>query len=96
MFLCENQWQFWAFSIFEQLKEIFWTTKTFSKKLEYGFLVESTKIENALFLYKSSKSEANVKTNRMVNTKWTYQKERSFASNYFIFLKNLFQFKNLL
>ena len=70
--------------------------KTFSKKLECGFLVESTKIENALFLYKSSKSEANVKTNRMVNTKWTYQKERSFASNYFIFLKNLFQFKNLL
>ena len=26
----------------------------------------------------------------------TYYKERSFASNYFIFLKILFQFKNLL
>ena len=40
-------------------------------------------------------SEANVKTNKMVSTKWTYHKER-FASNYFIFLKILFQFINLL
>ena len=32
----------------------------------------------------------------MVSTEWTYHKERSFASNYFIFLKILFQFKNLL
>ena len=28
--------------------------------------------------------------------KWTYRKERSFASNYVIFLKILFQFKNLI
>ena len=74
------------------LKQIFWKTKTFFKKLELRFLVESTKIENALFPYKTAISEANVKTNRMVNAKWTYHKERSFASNYFI----LFQFKNLL
>ena len=40
--------------------------------------------------------EANVKTNKMVSTKWPHHKERSFASNYFIFLKILFQFKNLL
>ena len=78
------------------LKQIFWKTKTFFKKLEYRFLVESTKIENASFLYKTALSEANVKTNRMGSTKWTYHKERSFASNYFIFLKILFQFKNLL
>ena len=78
------------------LKQIFWKTKTFFKKLEYCFLVESTKIENASFPYKSAISEANVKTNRMVTTKWTYHKERSFASNYFIFLKILFQFKNFL
>ena len=77
-------------------KQIFWKTKTFSKKLEYRFLVESTKIENASFPYKTLISEANVQTNKMVTTKWTYQKERSFGSNYFIFLKNLFQFKNLL
>ena len=32
----------------------------------------------------------------MGSTKWTYHKELSFASNYFIFLKILFQFKNLL
>ena len=65
--------------------------KIFFEKLEYRFLVESTK-----FPYKSTISEANVKTNRMVTTKWTYHKERSFASNYLIFLKILFQFKNLL
>ena len=78
------------------LKEIFWKTKTFLKKLEYHFLVESTKIESASSPYKTSILEANLKTNRMVTTKWTYHEERSFASNYFIFLKILFHFKNLL
>ena len=68
------------------LKQIFW---------KYRFLVESTKVENALFPYKTAISKANIKANRMVSTKWTYHKERSFASNYFIFLKILFQFKNL-
>ena len=70
--------------------------KTFFKKLEYCFIVERTKIEKASFPYKIAISEANVKTNRMVTTKWAYHRERSFASNYFIFLKFLFQFKNLL
>ena len=55
------------------------------KKLEYRFLVERTKIENASFPYKTAISEANVKTNRTVTTKWAYHRERSFASNYFIF-----------
>ena len=41
-------------------------------------------------------SEANVKTNRMATTKWTYQKEWSFTINYFMFLENLLEFKNLL
>ena len=67
--------------------------KPFFKKLEYRFSVESTKIENASFPYKVAISEANVKTNGMVSTKW---KERSFASNYFIVLKILFQLKKLL
>ena len=62
--------------------------------LEYRFLVESTKIQYASFPYKTTISEANVKTNRMVSTKWTYREEWSFASNFFIFLKILFQFKN--
>ena len=80
MFLCDNLWK----------------TKAFFKKLEYRFLVETTKIENASFPYKTAIPESSVKTNRMVTTKWTYHKEQSFASNYLIFLKILFEFKNLL
>ena len=78
------------------LKQIFWKTKPFFKKLEYRFLVAGSKIENASFPYKIAISEANVKTNRMMVKKWTYHKDRSFASNCIIFLKILFQFKNLL
>ena len=63
------------------LKQIFWNTKTFFKKLEYHFLVEATKIEITPFPFKTALSEANVKTNRMATTKWTYHKEWSFASN---------------
>ena len=55
------------------------------QKIGVLFLVESTKIENASFPYKTAISEANVKTNRMASTKSTYHKEWSFASNYFIF-----------
>ena len=56
------------------LKQIFWKTKTFFKKLEYCFLVEATKIENTSFSFKNALSEANVKTNTMATTKWTYRK----------------------
>ena len=66
------------------------------EKTGLSFLVESTKIENASFLYKTALSEANIKTNRMGSTKWTYHKGRSLASNYFVSLKNFFQFNNLL
>ena len=78
------------------LKQIFWQTKISLKKLDTFFFVESTKTGNASFRYKTAISEANVKTNRMVSTKWTYHIERSFASNYFIFLKILFQIMSLL
>ena len=71
------------------LEQIFWRKKTFIKKLEYRFLVEATKIEITPFPFKTALSEANVKTNRMATTKWTYHKERSFASNCFIFFENL-------
>ena len=64
--------------------------KTFFEKLEHRFLVETAKIEHTSFRFKTALPEANVKTNRMATTKWTYHKEWSFASNYFIFLKNLF------
>ena len=59
-------------------KQIFWKTKTFSKKLEYCFLVETTEIENTSFPFKTALSETNVKTNGMATTKWTYHKELYF------------------
>ena len=90
MFLYDNQLIFWRFWT---LKQIFWKTKTFFEKLEYLFLVESTKIEKTSFPYKNVTSEANVKTNRMVTSKRTYQKERTFASNYFIFWKFCFSLR---
>ena len=43
------------------LIQIFWKTKTLFKKLEYRFLIETTKIENTLFPFKSALSECNVK-----------------------------------
>ena len=63
------------------LKQIFWKTKAFFRKLEYRFLIEITKIENTSFLFKTALSETNVKTKRMATTKWTYHKEWNFASN---------------
>ena len=87
------------FNVFSTLtlKPTFSKTKTFFKKLEYLFLVENTKIESVLFSYKTAMSQANlIFWQRTVSTKKTYQKEQSFASNYFIFSKILFQFKNLL
>ena len=42
-------------------------------------------MKNASFPYKTAISEANVKTNRMASTNWTYRNERSFACNLFIF-----------
>ena len=68
------------------LKWIFWKTKTFFKKMEYQFLVESTKIENALVIYKTANSETGAK--------WNYHKEQRFCQP--LFLKILLQYKNLL
>ena len=64
------------------------------KKLEYHFLVESTKTDNITFPYKTALSEANVETNRMESTKLTHHKEQSFASNHFPLSKILFEFRN--
>ena len=44
-------------------------TKSFLEKLEYRFLVESTAIESATFLYKTALSKANFKTNRIGSAK---------------------------
>ena len=59
--------------------------KNVFQKLNYHCLIESSKIENATFPCKFALLKANVKAIRMGITKWTYHKERSFASNNFIF-----------
>ena len=68
------------------LKTYFLRNANLFEKLKYLFLVENIKIENATLPYKTALSEANVKTNRMTSTKWTYHKEWISASNYFIYL----------
>ena len=40
------------------LKQIFWKMKTFLKTLDYRSLVETTKIENTSFPFKTAQSEA--------------------------------------
>ena len=66
----------------------------FFKKLQNSFIVENTTIKTVTYPYKTVLSEANVKANRMGSTKWTYHKESSFVSIYFIFWKILVQYKN--
>ena len=70
------------------MKQLFWKIKTVFKNLEYRLLVESTKIENVSFPDKTVVAEANVKTNIVVTTKWSYPKEQSFTNNYFVFFEN--------
>ena len=52
----------------------FLENEIFFEKMEHRFLIESTEIESATFPHKTADS-----------SKWTYHKERSFASNSFIF-----------
>ena len=73
------------------LKQIFWKTKSFFKKLEYRVLVETTKIENTSFPFKTL-SEANVKTNRIATTNGPITKSGVFPVTTLFFLENLFQF----
>ena len=53
--------------------------KIFIKKLEYDFSVQNTKIDNTSFSYKIARSKANVKTNRIVSTKWTLSQRTEFC-----------------
>ena len=69
------------------LKYVFWKTKAIFEKLYDHLLVKSTAIESVLFLWKSALLKANVKTNRMGSKEWTYRKEPSFDTHYFMFLK---------
>ena len=86
MFLCDNQRKFRTFS-----KQIFWKTKTFFKKLENRFLVETTEIENIistskLLCQKPMLRQLECQLQNGPITEW------SFASNYVIFLEIFFQF----
>ena len=69
----------------------FLENENFLQKMEYRSLVETANIENTSFPFKATLTEANVQTNRMATTKWTYQ-DWNFVSNYFISLENLFLF----
>ena len=62
--------------------------ETFFSKINYCFLVESSKIKNASFSYKSAISEANVKTNSMERIKWTYGKNRGLPVTNLVFRKS--------
>ena len=74
------------------LKQIFWETKTFFKKLEYHFLVENDQIERASFPNKSTQKpmlrEVEWVQNGVQNGSIT--KNGVFASNCFIFWKFCF------
>ena len=63
------------------LKQIFWKTQTLFKKLEFRFLVESTKVDNATFPCKIALSKTNFNSNRIGSTKWTYHKEWRFVTH---------------
>ena len=58
------------------LKQIVYKTKNLIRNLERCFSVESTKIENAAFLFKNAQSEGNAKTNKIGGRKCTYHKQR--------------------
>ena len=73
------------------LEQIFWKMKTFFKKLEYHFLVETTKIENTSFPFKTDLSEANVKTKRMA-AKSPFTKSGVLPLTTLFFWKNCFSF----
>ena len=56
-------------NVFNTFNKFSGKRRPFLKKREYCFLVETTKIENTSFPFKTDLSEANVKTNRMATTK---------------------------
>ena len=51
------------------LNQIFWKTKTLFKKLEYSVLVETTKIENTSFPFKTAQEPM------LRQTEWRLQNE---------------------
>ena len=76
-----------------------WFIKPGIKQKEYERLIQATnfiaKFE-MVFVLAQENHWQNVKTNRMKCTKYTYYKERSFATIYLIFLKIEIEYNNLL
>ena len=57
-------------------------------KLDYCCYLKVLRLKTQrTFPLKIHQSKANFKINRIKSTKWTHQKERSFDTNYFVFLK---------
>ena len=69
------------------MKLIFWRTKTFF------FSWRALRLKTHHFHTKLPYQKLYVKRNKTVTAKWTYHKEWSFASNYFIFGKLCFSLK---
>ena len=80
--ICLRDWHVFMRQLFKTLnvfnavtlKQIFWKTKTFFKKLEDCFLVQSTNIEHESFPCKTALFKANVHTKTMGTTKWPCHK----------------------
>ena len=84
------------------MEQIFCKTKPFSKNWSIIFYLKVLRLQMHHFHTKLHRRKSMVKTNRMGSTKWTYQKERGFASTYFIFfsvqeplIKSLFDVKTI-
>ena len=80
LLLCDNHWTFWMFSIlwllnkFSEKRNLFQKTRKYFFSWKYQNWRRSISMQNSL-------SEANVRTDIIEKTKWTSDKERSFAKN---------------
>ena len=71
------------FNVFNTLtlKQVFWKTETFFRKLEHRFLIESAMIEIATIPFKLPYQKPML----LRGTKWTYLKDRGFALTTYCF-----------
>ena len=66
------------------------------KSYKMSFKAPPVKIQQSKKPQQVKTGADRVKTSRMAGAKSTYHKERSFVTNYFIFMKISFQFKSFL
>ena len=93
-FMCQSMEILNVFNILT-LKQVFWKAKILFKKLDYHLLAGSAKTERETFPWKTALSEANVKTNRMATTKWSYNKQWRFSVTNLFFQKFCFSLRTL-